>query len=100
MFGLFAQHDACYIPLKVGADMAKVVVKKFSGPKADLRGTAVTQKRVRDANSGQFLVVRTIDAQCKTLGQDLNYVFSKNVAKARRENKAVTGVVDRAPTKA
>ncbi|MDM9649367.1 hypothetical protein [Rhizobium sp. S163] len=80
--------------------MAKVVVKKSSGPKADLRGAAVTQKRVHDANSGQFLVVRTIDAQSKTLGQDLYYGFSKNVAKARRENKAVTGVVDRAPIEA
>lgn len=80
--------------------MAKVVVRKFSKPKAELRDTAVTQKRVRDASTGQFLVVRTIDAQSKTLGQDLNYVFSKNVAKARRENKAVTGVIDRAPPKA
>ena len=59
----------------------------------------MTQKRVRDASSGQFLTVRTIDGQSKTLGRDLDYVFSKNVAKARRDNKAVTGVADRAPAK-
>lgn len=80
--------------------MAKVVIKKFGGSKAGMHGAAVTQKRVRDAISGRFLTVRTIDARSKTLGHDLNYVFSKNVAKARRDNKAVTGVVDRAPTKA
>lgn len=77
--------------------MAKVVVKKFGSAKVGARDTAVTQKRVRDAGTGQFLTVRTIDAQSKTLGKDLSYVFSKNVAKARRENKAVTGVLDRAP---
>ena len=79
--------------------MVKVVVKKLSAPKDGMRGTAVTQKRVRDATSGQFLTVRTIDTQSKTLGKDLDYVFGKNVARARRENKAVTGVVDRAPAK-
>jgi hypothetical protein len=79
--------------------MAKVVVKKFGSPKIGPRDTAVTEKRVRDATSGQFMTVRTIDAQSKTLGKDLSYVFSKNVAKARRENKAVTGVLDRAPIK-
>ncbi|KAA3509421.1 hypothetical protein GOZ78_21100 [Agrobacterium vitis] len=80
--------------------MAKVVVKKLGGPKSGVRGKAVTEKRVRDSSSGQFVTVRTIDAKSQTFGQDLTYVFSKNVAKARRDNKAVTGVVDRAPAKA
>jgi hypothetical protein len=79
--------------------MARVVVKKFGNAKILAGDTAVTNKRVRDASSGQFTTVRTIDAQSKTLGKDLSYVFSKNVAKARRENKAVTGVHDRAPAK-
>ncbi|SMD13010.1 hypothetical protein [Rhizobium sp. RU36D] len=77
--------------------MAKVVVKKFNNPKLGARDTAVTQKRVRDVDSGQYVTLRTIDAQSKTLGKDLSYVFSRNVDKARRENKAVTGVRDRAP---
>ncbi len=80
--------------------MAKVVVKKLSGSRGGVRGANVTQKRVRDARTGGFLTVRTIDAQSKTLGNDLNYVFTRNVAKARRDNKAVTGVVDRAPAEA
>lgn len=79
--------------------MTKVVVKKFDGSKAGLNGTAVTQKRVRDAGTGRLVTVLTIDAQSKTLGQDIDYVFSRNVAKARRENKAVTGVADRVPAK-
>ncbi|MBB4859525.1 hypothetical protein HNO88_002854 [Novosphingobium chloroacetimidivorans] len=78
--------------------MTKVVVRKFGRLNTGQSGT-VTQKRVWDAGSGQFTTVRTIDAQSKTLSEDLNYVFSKNVAKARRENKAVAGVLDRAPTK-
>lgn len=80
--------------------MAKVVVKKLGGSKADKHGVTVVQKRVRDTGSGQFLTFHTIDAQSKTFGQDLNYVFAKNVAKARRDNKAVVGVLDRVPTKA
>lgn len=98
--GLFVLDNACYIKRKIGADMAKVVVKKLGGPKSGVRGKAVTEKRVRDSSSGQFVTVRTIDAKSQTFGQDLTYVFSKNVAKARRDNKAVTGVVDRAPAKA
>jgi hypothetical protein len=77
--------------------MARIVVGKFSRSK---NGTAVTQKRVRDAATGRHLTVRTIDGGSKTLGQDLSYVFGRNVAKARRENKAVTDVADRAPTPA
>jgi hypothetical protein len=84
----------------VGTGMAKLVVKKLAGPKAGSKAVGVTQKRIRDANTGQFLTVRTIDGQSKTPGQDLNYVFARNVAKARRDNKAVTGMLDRAPEKA
>ncbi len=93
-------HRDRYIGSQVGAVMAKVVVRKLGGSKADKHAVAVVQKRVRDASSGQFLTFHTIDAQSKTFGQDLNYVFAKNVDKARRENKAVAGVRDRVPPKA
>lgn len=75
--------------------MAKIVFKKFGEPKAG----AVTWKRVRDAGSGDLTTVWTVDARSKTLGQDLGYVFGRSVAKARRDNKAVAGVVDRVPAK-
>lgn len=80
--------------------MVKIVVAKLTGSKTDSKRVSVTGKRVRDTSSGKFMTVRTIDGQSKTLGQDLNYVFAKNVAQARRENKAVTGATDSVPAKA
>ena len=80
--------------------MVKLVVAKLVRSKTEYNGGSVTGKRVRDASSGKYLTVRTIDGQSKTLGQDLNYVFAKNVAQARRENKAVTGATDSVPAKA
>jgi len=80
--------------------MTKLVVAKLKGSKkAKAAHGAVTEKRVR-SSTGQFLTVRTIEGQSKTFAHDLTYVFTKNVAKARRENKAVAGVTDRAPSKA
>jgi hypothetical protein len=81
--------------------MAKVVVLKRSaakGTNAAAKTPAVGEKRVRDA-AGKILTVRTLDAQSKTFAKDLTYVFQKNVAKARRENKQVTGTLDRVPAK-
>lgn len=78
--------------------MAKVVIKKFGAPKDGIGGTAVKERRVRDAATGKFKVVRTVDASSETIGRDLHYVFRRNVAKARRENKIVTGAADRAPS--
>ena len=54
---------------------------------------------MRDA-AGQFRTVRTLDGQSKTFASDLTYVFARNVARARRENKQVTGTLDRLPAKA
>jgi hypothetical protein len=77
--------------------MTKVVVtKRASG--AGSKAGSVSEKRVRDAE-GKLQTVRTLDGRSTTFGSDLTYVFSKNVAKARRENKQATGVTDRAPAK-
>ena len=59
---------------------------------------SVGEKRVRDSD-GKLRTLVTIDLFGKNFGNDLDYVFKKNVAKARRENKRVTGVADRAPVK-
>ena len=59
----------------------------------------MTEKRVRDTATGKFHVMRTLDGQSKTFSSDLTYVFTRNVAKARRENKQVTGATDRVPAK-
>jgi hypothetical protein len=43
--------------------------------------------------------VRTLDANSASFDEGLRYVFGRNVAKARRENKRVSGVPDVAPRK-
>lgn len=80
--------------------MSKVVVAKRIAKKtiSSSKSASVTEKRVRD-DQGKVLTVRTIDGRSKTFGTDLTYVFTRNVAKARRENKQVMGVADLVPTK-
>ncbi len=81
--------------------MSKVVVTKFQSLKTGKgkHASSVGEKRVRNADTGQFVTVRTLDGASKTFGKDLTYVFSRNVAKARRDNKKVSGVTDRVPGK-
>lgn len=79
--------------------MVKVVFKKLRGATARKAGAtaAVEEKRVRNPDGSR--VIFTIDTGSKTFDQDLTYVFGRNVAKARRENKRVTGALDRVPAK-
>lgn len=77
--------------------MAKVVVAKLN-PKTRGKPATVSEKRVRDA-TGKIRTVRTIDLASPSFGDDLTYVFRKNVAKARRENKQVIGTTDLVPAK-
>jgi len=75
--------------------MAKIVVASLkSNPKSSAEvKSSVVERRVRDAE-GQVKTLRTLDAGSSTFGNDLLYVFGKNVAKARRDNKRVTGSTD------
>ncbi len=50
----------------------------------------VVSKRVRNSE-GEIVRVLSVDMRNPTFGEDLRYVFGKNVADARRENIAVTG---------
>ena len=77
--------------------MARVIVaslKSKSGPTK----ASVNAKRVRDT-TGQIKTVRTLDIGSNSFGSDLRYVFGKNVAKARRDNKRAAGVTDGAVVK-
>lgn len=79
--------------------MSKVVLaKSVSSNARKPDGAAVVEKRVRGAD-GRAVTLRTIEGGSATFGDDLTYVFAKNVAKARRENKQVTGATDRVPAK-
>jgi hypothetical protein len=74
--------------------MAKVVVRSLQAkPKGRRGSTGVAEKRVRDTE-GQVKTLRTLDARSQTFGDDLQYVFGRNVAKARRDNKRTIGTAD------
>lgn len=60
------------------------------GKRAGKKPKGVTLRRVTTAD-GQKVTIRAIDANSPTFGEDLLYVFSKNVEAARRENKALLG---------
>lgn len=74
--------------------MAKIVVTSLkSKAKGRASAASVTEKRVKDTG-GQTKTLRTLDAGSRTFGDDLRYVFGKNVAKARRDNKRAIGATD------
>jgi hypothetical protein len=88
-----------YIEGKSGFDpMTRVVFKDLNRAKASPPKGSVTEKRVRGPD-GRLVKIFSIDADSPTFGDDLSYVFRKNVAKARRENKKLFGAPDRVPTK-
>lgn len=71
--------------------MAKVVFRKLnSKPKQSKRRV----KRVRNAQGESF---RVVDAASQTLPNDIRYVFSQNVSKARKDNKQRLGSSDLVP---
>jgi len=79
--------------------VTKVVFAKLATDtreRATKKGTSVAERRLRGAD-GKVIVVKTVDADSPTLTEDLTYVFSSNVAKARRDNKRIFGSADRAP---
>ena len=74
--------------------MAKVVVADLKGkPRGGAAAGKVAKKRVRDAE-GHVKTLYTLDLGSPTFGADLEYVFGRNVAKARRDNKRVIGSAD------
>jgi len=76
--------------------VAKVVFKSLKKDRLSTR--AVGKKRVATADGGSK-TVWTLDANSPDVGDGLLYVFRRNVAKARRENKRVLGVADFVPPK-
>ena len=74
--------------------MAKVIIADLNGkPRGRTAAGSVARKRVRDAE-GQVKTLYTLDLGSPSFGADLQYVFGKNVAKARRDNKRVIGAAD------
>ena len=79
--------------------MAKVIIGhlKRKGRRAPAAGS-VGVKRVVGPD-GRPKNVWTLDAHSFSFGDDLRYVFGKNVSKARRANKRILGSTDLAPPK-
>ena len=79
--------------------MAKVVFRSSEASSTRKSGTAnpaAKQKRTLVKRGSKT----TLDINAGSFGDDLNAVFEKNVAKARRENKRLVGTPDRVPAKA
>jgi hypothetical protein len=74
--------------------MSKVVVADLGNTKASHKmATSVRKKRVHGPD-GRAKEVMLLDLNGATFGDDLTYVFERNVAKARRENKKLLGSAD------
>jgi hypothetical protein len=69
----------------------KVIFESLE-PRRNTRSTphSVEKKRVA-LGDGRSKTVYRLDANSPTFDADLQYVFSRNVAKARRENKRLFG---------
>jgi len=71
--------------------VTKVVFKSLKpGRSTKSAPPSVEKKRVALGN-GRWKTVYRLDANSPTFDADLQYVFSRNVAKARRENKRLFG---------
>jgi hypothetical protein len=57
---------------------------------------SVTRKRVAKPGGG-WKTVFVLDVSSPSFDEGLHYVFCRNVAKARRENKRLLGLADFAP---
>lgn len=78
--------------------MAKVFFTRLKTRRPRKTPPSVSRKRVTRA-TGERKTVYTLDASSPHFEEGLHYVFAKNVAKARRDNKRILGVADIAPPK-
>lgn len=75
--------------------MVKVkVIYADPAPKTSKRAGVARARVASKATSGHL---RTIDADSVTVSDDITQAFTRNVAKARRENRKLLGVADYAP---
>jgi hypothetical protein len=77
--------------------MTQIITRKLARKKGGK--SSLVLKRVYKS-SGELASVLSVDANSPTFGDDLGAVFSRNVAKARRENKKKFGSPDRVAQKA
>ncbi len=73
--------------------MAKVVIADLGNITSARGKTRVRRRRKRDSD-GTFRQVMILDLTSATFDDDLTYIFERNVAKARRENRILLGSAD------
>jgi hypothetical protein len=74
--------------------MTKVIIRELPQvTNRSKRPPSVKERRVRNA-AGKVETIRVLDLHHPAFTAGLQYVFAKNVAKIRRENKAKLGVED------
>jgi hypothetical protein len=69
--------------------MVKVIYANLQTPKRGAGG-ALTRKRVRNAGDNPAAVL-ILNADSPDFADDLTHAFTRNVARARRENKRLFG---------
>ena len=79
--------------------MAKLVVSSLKTRKTQKRAAGSVDKKHMVGADGRVTTLLTLDARSTSFGDDLQYVFERNVSKARRDNKRVLGAADIAPSK-
>jgi hypothetical protein len=78
--------------------VAKVIFGSLKTRRSKKAPASVGKKRVTSA-TGERKTVLTLDANSPSFEDGLQYIFARNVAKARRDNKRIVGVADVAPPK-
>lgn len=73
--------------------MSDVVIQRIDKPsRPGKKPKGVTLRRVTGAD-GQKVTIRAIDANSPNFGEEFLYVFGRNVAAARKENKELLGTL-------
>ena len=73
--------------------MATKVVSKIAPKAKRTSSRSVTTRRGRDSG-GKLVQFFMVDGTSTTLGDDLTYVFTKNIEHARKENRKLFGSVN------
>ena len=72
--------------------MTKVEFRKTL-PNGSGKTPRVTERHTKD-RFGAEVTLQVVDIDSESFGEDLRYVFARNVAEARRENQRLTGAPD------
>jgi hypothetical protein len=87
------------VPTIESTNVTKIVVKSLNpGRLGKAVPSSVGKKRVATPGGG-WKTVWTLDVHSPSFDDGMLYVFRRNIAKARRENKRVLGVADFVPPK-